>query len=249
MPVKTLVAAKTRLAAAAGPHRAALAVAIACDTVDGRAGCRVVARVVVVTADPVAGAGARRARRARGARPGRGAERRAAAPAAPRRRGWRPDDPVGALQADLPALRPGGAGVVLAAAADFEPGVRARTPPRSAPPSTACGPGVPFTPGFGGESRAPAPGRRRQGACAGRHRRRCGRDVDTPADLRGGAGPRRRPPHAGDGEADLGVEPGGRVGPARSTRLGGRGGGEAAAGPHRERGEGRGRRTGGRAGG
>ncbi|HEY9522936.1 MAG TPA: 2-phospho-L-lactate guanylyltransferase, partial [Thermopolyspora sp.] len=33
VPVKTLVAAKTRLAEAAGPHRAALAVAIACDTV------------------------------------------------------------------------------------------------------------------------------------------------------------------------------------------------------------------------
>ncbi|GAA3005461.1 2-phospho-L-lactate guanylyltransferase [Streptosporangium longisporum] len=191
VPVKTLIAAKTRLAAAAGPHRAALAVAIACDTVEAALRCALVARVVVVTADPVpaealAGVGAHVV-----GDPGAGlnaALRHGAAEAVR----LEPGGAVGALQADLPALRPAELARVLAAASAFD---QAFLPDGAEVGTTFYGvrAGVPFTPGFGGESRAR---HLRRGAAelsvegveSVRH------DVDTPDDLRRalvlGVGPR-----------------------------------------------------------
>ncbi|MDH2427607.1 2-phospho-L-lactate guanylyltransferase [Sphaerisporangium sp. TRM90804] len=180
VPVKTLIAAKSRLAAATGPHRAALAVAIACDTVSAALACPGVARVVVVTADPVPA----RALAALGALvvpdpdAGLNAALRTGGAEAAR---LAPDDPVGALQADLPALRPGELGVALAAAADFE---QVFVPDAAEVGTTFYGvrPGVAFTPRFGGESRARhlAGGAKEltpDGIASLR------RDVDTPADL------------------------------------------------------------------
>ncbi|MFF5208772.1 2-phospho-L-lactate guanylyltransferase [Streptosporangium sp. NPDC000396] len=191
VPVKTLVAAKTRLSEAAGPHRAALAVAIACDTVEAASRCAVVARVVVVTGDPVAADALRRvgAHVVGDPEAGLNAALRHGAQEAVR---LAPDDSVGALQADLPALRPAELALVLTAAAEFD---QAFLPDAAEVGTTFYGvrPGVPFTPGFGGQSRD-------------RHLRRGAkelcldgidsvrRDVDTPDDLREalalGLGPR-----------------------------------------------------------
>ncbi|MEU9884880.1 2-phospho-L-lactate guanylyltransferase [Sphaerisporangium sp. NPDC051011] len=180
VPVKTLIAAKTRLAAHAGPHRAALAVAIACDTVSAALACPDVARVIVVTGDPVPAealaaigahvvpdpeAGLNAALRAGGAEAVRLA----------------PGGPVGALQADLPALRPAELSVVLDCATDFD---QAFLPDAAEIGTTFYGvrPGVPFRPRFGGESRARHLGSGAKeltpdGVPSVR------RDVDTPSDL------------------------------------------------------------------
>ncbi|RGA06053.1 2-phospho-L-lactate guanylyltransferase [Microbispora triticiradicis] len=152
VPVKTLIRAKTRLAAAAGPYRADLAVAVALDTVAAALRCRLVARVVVVTADPLP---ARRLA-ALGAHvvadPDRGLNTalRTGAEKAVR---LAPGDAVGALQADLPALRPAELETVLGAAPEFD---QAFVPDAAEVGTTFYGvrPGVPFRPGFGGESRA-----------------------------------------------------------------------------------------------
>ncbi|PZG53236.1 2-phospho-L-lactate guanylyltransferase [Spongiactinospora gelatinilytica] len=180
VPVKTLVAAKTRLTRAAGPHRAALAVAIACDTVSAALRCPRVARVVVVTGDPQA---AEALAEVGGhvvddPQAGLNAALRFGAAEAVR---LAPGDAVGALQADLPALRPAELDVALAAAADFD---MAFVPDAAGIGTTFYGtmPGVPFTPGFGGESRARHLGRGakeldRDDIPSVR------RDVDTPADL------------------------------------------------------------------
>lgn len=152
VPVKTLIRAKTRLAAAAGPYRADLAVAVALDTVAAALRCRLVARVVVVTADPLP---ARRLA-ALGAHvvadPDRGLNTalRTGAEEAVR---LAPGDAVGALQADLPALRPAELETVLGAAPEFD---QAFVPDAAEVGTTFYGvrPGVPFRPGFGGESRA-----------------------------------------------------------------------------------------------
>jgi 2-phospho-L-lactate guanylyltransferase len=55
LPVKVLARAKSRLAVLAGDRRRELALALASDTVTAVLGCPEVARVVVVTSDPVAG--------------------------------------------------------------------------------------------------------------------------------------------------------------------------------------------------
>src|SRR6202012_6251827 len=55
LPVKVLAQAKSRLAALAGERRLELALALASDTVAAVVACPEVARVVVVTSDPVAG--------------------------------------------------------------------------------------------------------------------------------------------------------------------------------------------------
>ncbi|MEO3808566.1 2-phospho-L-lactate guanylyltransferase [Sphaerisporangium sp. B11E5] len=180
VPVKTLIAAKTRLAEAAGPHRAALAVAVACDTVSAALRCPDVARVVVVTADPVPAA----ALSALGAlvvpdpEAGLNAALRAGGAEAVR---LSPGDPVGALQADLPALRPAELSAALAAAAEFD---QAFVPDAAEVGTTFYGvrPGVAFRPRFGGESRARHLGSGAKeltldGIASLR------RDVDTPADL------------------------------------------------------------------
>ncbi|WP_203983141.1 2-phospho-L-lactate guanylyltransferase [Sphaerisporangium rufum] len=180
VPVKTLLAAKTRLAAATGPHRAALAVAIACDTVAAALACPAVARVVVVTGDPVPAA----ALAALGARvvpdplAGLNAALRHGGAEAAR---LAPAGPVGALQADLPALRPAELAAVLAAAGEFD---SAFLPDAAEIGTTFYGvrPGVAFTPGFGGESRARhLAGGAKELAVPGVPSVR--RDVDTPADL------------------------------------------------------------------
>ncbi|WP_242659032.1 2-phospho-L-lactate guanylyltransferase [Thermostaphylospora chromogena] len=191
VPVKTLAAAKTRLAAAAGPHRRALAVAVACDTVAAALVTPRVARVLAVTADPaVAGplaeVGARVVDDPLG---GLNAALRRGAAEAVR---LAPGDAVGALQADLPALRPAELDRVLTAAGEFEQSFLADAAEVG---TTFYGtlPGTPFTPGFGGESRARHLGRGAKeitldGVPSVR------RDVDTPADLEAalalGVGPR-----------------------------------------------------------
>src|ERR1700733_7323372 len=55
LPVKVLAQAKSRLAVLAGERRHELALARASDTVSAVIACPEVARVIVVTSDPVAG--------------------------------------------------------------------------------------------------------------------------------------------------------------------------------------------------
>ncbi|WP_326643993.1 2-phospho-L-lactate guanylyltransferase [Streptosporangium sp. NBC_01755] len=191
VPVKTLVAAKTRLSAAAGPHRAALAVAIACDTVEAALSCALVTRVVVVTGDPVAAGalGEVGAHVVGDPEAGLNAALRHGALEAVR---LAPGDAVGALQADLPALRPAELARVLTAATEFD---QMFLPDAAEVGTTFYGvrPGMPFTPGFGGESRDRHLRRGAKELCVEgvvsvRH------DVDTPDDLRQalilGVGPR-----------------------------------------------------------
>ncbi|GGQ03182.1 2-phospho-L-lactate guanylyltransferase [Streptosporangium pseudovulgare] len=191
VPVKTLVAAKTRLSEAAGPHRAALAVAIACDTVEAALRCAAVARVVVVTGDPVAAPALAEVGAHVTGDPEAGLN------AALRHGGLEavrlaPGGPVGALQADLPALRPAELALVLAAAGEFD---QSFLPDAAEVGTTFYGvrPGVPFTPGFGGPSRDRHLRRGAKELCLhGVESVR--RDVDTPDDLRAalslGVGPR-----------------------------------------------------------
>jgi 2-phospho-L-lactate guanylyltransferase len=182
IPVKRLAQAKSRMAAAAGPLRPALALAVAADTVAAALGSVLVRAVVVVTDDPVAApelaalgalvvpdepdAGLNPAlvhgvRCAREAFPGCG---------------------VGALSADLPALRPVELTRALAAA---DEAARSFVPDALGVGTTlyAARPGAPFDPSFGPDSRA-------------RHLEQGARelaldgiaslrqDVDTPDDLR-----------------------------------------------------------------
>ncbi|MFI6520242.1 2-phospho-L-lactate guanylyltransferase [Spirillospora sp. NPDC050679] len=153
VPVKVLARAKTRMAAAAGPHREALALAVATDTVGAALRCARVRDVIVVTDDPLAAAELS----ALGARvvpdePDAGLNP-ALVHGAGRGRERSPDAGVGALSADLPALRPEELARVLDAAAD--------APEAFVPDAAGIGttlytarPGVPFAPAFGGESRA-----------------------------------------------------------------------------------------------
>lgn len=194
MPVKVLVQAKSRLAVLAGSRRPALALALASDTVAAAVRCPEVARVLVVTSDPVAeaalsGLGAR----VEPDRPDGGLNAALEHGASVAARRW-PGSGIAALTADLPAVRPGELSAALRAAAG---GV----PPTSFVPDAAdvgttmyaVVPGGKFAPRFGGESRAR---HARHGAAelaldaiAGLRR-----DVDTPDDLRAaialGAGPR-----------------------------------------------------------
>lgn len=181
IPVKTLVAAKSRLAAATGPHRTALAVAVAGDTLSAALAAAPVARVIVVTADQ----GAAGPLAALGAvvvpDPDRGLNTALRAGAAHAVR-LAPGDAVGALQADLPALRPAELATVLEAAAEFD---QAFVPDALDVGTTFYGvrPGVPFTPRFGGESRAKhLAGGAKELTLEGIESVR--RDVDTPDDLR-----------------------------------------------------------------
>ncbi|MFD0737058.1 2-phospho-L-lactate guanylyltransferase [Planotetraspora mira] len=152
VPVKTLIRAKTRLAGAAGPYRADLAVAIASDTVSAALTCALVARVVVVTADPVPAErlAALGAHVVDDPDTGLNAALRVGAAEAVR---LAPGDAVGALQADLPALRPLELERVLTAALDFD---ESFVPDATDVGTTFYGvrPGIAFHPRFGGESRA-----------------------------------------------------------------------------------------------
>jgi 2-phospho-L-lactate guanylyltransferase len=210
LPVKVLARAKSRLAVLAGDRRRELALAFASDTVTAALACPEVARVLVVTSDPVAGrllaglgaiivADEPADRSATLGIPG-GAAGAAAAPsvigelgvqdtlnaalrhgAAVAARRW-PGTGLAALTADLPALRP----------AELATALRAASPaPAAFVPDAACvgttlyavPPGGEFRPLFGGASRA-------RHAAAGATELAAGdltglrRDVDTPDDLR-----------------------------------------------------------------
>jgi 2-phospho-L-lactate guanylyltransferase len=211
LPVKVLGHAKSRLAVLAGDRRRELALALASDTVSAVLGCPEVARVVVVTSDPVAGPllaalGAvvvpdEPAERS-ASRGGHGAREEASQAgglgdlglqdllnaalrhgAAVAARRW-PGTGLAALTADLPALSPAElAGALRAAAAS--PGRAAFVPDAAGVGTTlyAVPPGVEFRPLFGGASRA-------RHAAAGAAEldfdalTGLRRDVDTPDDLR-----------------------------------------------------------------
>jgi 2-phospho-L-lactate/phosphoenolpyruvate guanylyltransferase len=207
LPVKVLAQAKSRLAQLAGERRHELALALASDTVSAVAACPEVARVIVVTSDPVAGsrltalgahvvpdppAGTPDAARPSldgSQRPLNAALLHGAAVAAAR---W-PGTGLAALTADLPALRPDELAVALRAAADT-------AGPAFVPDAAGLGttlyavaPGREFTPMYGGASRARhAAGGAFELALDGIAGLR--QDVDTPDDLRAavalGVGPR-----------------------------------------------------------
>ena len=192
VPVKVLARAKSRLAVLAGPHRPALALAMAADTVAAALACPDVARVLAVTDDPqaaqaLAGLGAL----VISDEPDQGlnpALRHGAAVAASR---W-PAAGIAALAADLPALRPAELGLGLRAAARWE---HAFVPDAAGSGTTlyAARPGVEFQPRFGPRSaqRHRAAGAVELGLPGLASLRR---DVDGPRDLRAasamGVGPR-----------------------------------------------------------
>jgi 2-phospho-L-lactate/phosphoenolpyruvate guanylyltransferase len=185
IPVKVLAQAKSRLAGLsglAGPRRAELALALACDTVTAVRGSDAVARVIVITDDQVAGV----ALAALGAliipdepRDGLNAALRHGAAYAVAR--W-PGAGTAALSADLPALRPEQIGRALRAAAAWPTAFVADAAGDGTTLYTAA-PGAEFRPAFGPGSRARhAAGGAAELGLDGIPGLR--RDVDTPADLR-----------------------------------------------------------------
>ncbi|HEX6338708.1 MAG TPA: 2-phospho-L-lactate guanylyltransferase [Jiangellaceae bacterium] len=194
IPVKRPEIAKTRLSEAVGELRPALARAFAADTVAAALACPAVELVVTVTDDPTFAAEARRL----------GAVVIADAPdaglnaalrhGAEQARERRPDLAVAALSADLPALRPDELSLALTAAAEHPVSFVGDLAGLG---TTLYGarPGVPFSPRFGGRSRA---AHRAAGAVElmldGIASVR--RDVDTEVDLwdalRLGVGPRTK---------------------------------------------------------
>jgi 2-phospho-L-lactate/phosphoenolpyruvate guanylyltransferase len=195
IPVKVLAQAKSRLADLAGPRRAELALALACDTVTAVLACEAAAQVIVVTDDPAAGA----ALAGLGAlvipdepRDGLNAAlRHGAAHSAAR---W-PGCGTAALSADLPALRPAEIGRALRAASAWPTAFVADAAGDGTTLYTAR-PGAAFRPAFGLASRARhAAGGAAEVDLQGVPGLR--RDVDTPADLRDaaalGLGPRSAP--------------------------------------------------------
>jgi 2-phospho-L-lactate guanylyltransferase len=181
VPVKVLARAKSRLAVLAGPHRPALALAMAADTVAAALACPVVDRVIAVTDDAeaarvLAGLGAL----VTGDEPGQGlnpALRHGAALAAAR---W-PGSGIGALAADLPALRPAELDRGLREAARWE---HSFVPDAAGTGTTlyAVRPGARFRPRFGPRS---AEQHRAAGAVELSLPGLTGlrRDVDRPRDL------------------------------------------------------------------
>ncbi|GAA3243330.1 2-phospho-L-lactate guanylyltransferase [Pseudonocardia petroleophila] len=183
VPVKRLTEAKTRLRGAAGDDPAAharLTLALAHDTVAAARDARLVDRLLVVSSDPVVAA----ALAALGIEvvpdgpvPGLNA---AYAHGAALLRARRPDGAVGALQADLPALRPAELDAAITAAAGH---ARAFCADADGTGTTLllAAPGTDLDPRFGVGSAA---GHALSGAVAldgdwpGLRR-----DVDTPEDL------------------------------------------------------------------
>jgi 2-phospho-L-lactate guanylyltransferase len=212
LPVKVLAQAKSRLAALAGERRLELALALASDTVSAVVACPEVARVLVVTSDPVAGPrlsslgaliipearpGARGRDSRQSPRPSpdgsqhllNAALLRGAAVAARR---W-PGTGLAALTADLPALRPAELADALRAAADAAGPVFVPDAAGVGTTMYAVATAGQFRPMYGGASRARhAAGGATElvlGGIAGLRQ-----DVDTPDDLRAavalGVGPR-----------------------------------------------------------
>jgi 2-phospho-L-lactate guanylyltransferase len=214
LPVKVLAQAKSRLAALAGERRRELALALASDTAAAAAACPAVGRVLVITADPVAGPllaalgavivpdepAGRPAVTGTGPAPaaGPGSEPQVAGlgaqeglnaalrhGAAVAARRW-PGTGLAALTADLPALRPAELAAALRAAA----GQPAFVPDAALIGTTlyAVPPGAGFRPLFGGASAArhAASGALQLDLAALGLDEQAGlrRDVDTPDDLR-----------------------------------------------------------------
>lgn len=157
VPIKRLKNAKSRLAGTAAAHRERLALAFAGDTVAAAIQCRIVATVLVVTDDPRA----REMALALGAdvvpdRPDAGlnpALRWGAETARERQ----PELSIGALSADLPALRPGELEIALRFAAtagrEGRPAVVADSHGRGTTAYLTTN-GVAFDPAFGTDSLA-----------------------------------------------------------------------------------------------
>jgi 2-phospho-L-lactate guanylyltransferase len=204
LPVKVLAQAKSRLALLAGERRHELALALASDTVSAVVACPAVARVIVITSDPVAGPrllslGAQvipeenrlsAPTSADGSQQPLNAALLRGAAVATRR--W-PGTGLAALTADLPALRPAELAEALRAVA--QTGGPAFVPDAAGLGTTmyAVGPGGQFRPMYGGASRARhAAGGAAELALDGIAGLR--QDVDTPNDLRAavalGVGPR-----------------------------------------------------------
>ena len=208
LPVKVLARAKSRLAVLAGDRRRELALALASDTVAAVLACPEVARVVVVTSDPVAGpllaalgaivvpdepadrsatlgsldgADVAGVLSDLGIQDSLNAALRHGAAVAARR--W-PGTGLAALTADLPAVSPAELAAALRAAGT-SPGRAAFVPDAAGVGTTlyAVPPTGEFRPLFGGASRArhAAAGAAELDfdALAGLRR-----DVDTPGDLR-----------------------------------------------------------------
>lgn len=213
LPVKVLARAKSRLAVLAGDRRHELALALASDTVSAVVACPEVARVIVITSDPVAGPrlaalGAHIIGEAAGdpnvppAESADGSQHalnaallRGAAVAARR---W-PGTGLAALTADLPALRPADLATALRAVAHGIPDAGLAPGPAFVPDAAGVGttlyavpPGGQFRPMFGGASRARHAAAAVELALDGIAGLR--QDVDTPDDLRAavalGVGPR-----------------------------------------------------------
>jgi len=195
LPVKVLARAKSRLAVLAGPRRSELALALASDTVCAVLNCPEVVHVVVVTADPVAGArlaalGAHVVadEPGGGLGPAGGLNAALLHGAAVAMRRW-PGNGVAALAADLPALRAAELSRALCGAAIKSTAAETATAAFVADAAGvgttmyAVPPGTAFLPRFGGASRA------RHAAGGGHELDLPGipglrRDVDTPEDLR-----------------------------------------------------------------
>ena len=195
IPVKVLAEAKSRLASLAGPRRAALALALASDTVTAVLASDAVARVIVITDDQDAAV----VLAALGAlvvpdepRAGLNPARRHGARYAAAR--W-PGDGMAALSADLPALQPEQIGQALRAAAGW-PTAFVADAAGDGTTLYAARAGAAFRPAFGLASRA----RHAAGGAVELGLDGIGglrRDVDTPSDLRGavalGLGPHSAP--------------------------------------------------------
>ncbi len=193
VPVKRLAVAKTRLAAAAGRHRADLALAFALDTVEAALGCDLVRAVVAVTDEPdaaraLAGLGALVV----GDEPDAGLNP-ALAHGAAVARAAHPGRGVGALSADLPALRRAELSAALLEAAGHDTSF-VRDVVGDGTTLLLARDGAAFTPQFGA-------GSARLHVLSGAHElggdlASLRRDVDTEADLAVaaalGLGPRSR---------------------------------------------------------
>ncbi|AOW89272.1 MULTISPECIES: 2-phospho-L-lactate guanylyltransferase [Streptomyces] len=193
VPVKPLARAKSRLSDTADDGvRPGLALAFAQDTVAAALACPAVGDVAVVTDDARAGRELRELGAAVVADEPGGGLNAALAHGAAAVRAARPESPVAALNADLPALRPAELARALAAAAQFP---RAFLPDAAGIGTTLLTalPGRELAPAFGPDSRA-------RHRASGAAELRLGavdsvrQDVDTGSDLRTalvlGVGPR-----------------------------------------------------------
>lgn len=192
IPVKRLAVAKSRLADYAGARRGDLALAFAADTLAAALACPAVVGIVVVTdEEAVADLALSMGCMPIADEPDAGLNTALAHGAAVALRRW-PGNPVAALSADLPALRPDELGTALRAARHFQLAFVADTG-GDGTTLLAAGTGSAFVPRFGPGSAAA----HRLGGAAELTTLdvpSLRRDVDTPADLRDavilGVGPR-----------------------------------------------------------